>query len=230
MLWAARSVGTSVKIGLFKREKGNARVVAGEIAPDAWRKIIDKADANPNLKGVEVLAGPWILLDNDAIDEFFIWDPSAQAVSSEGEKRTGKYVLRDANDIWRIHPLFERLKRYLDEQKAGITETVKWKVWIKRFGLPTERHFYLGDNPQVTCIEHFHNRGPFQGATHYGDNSKVHATKTEDWSAILSYRGLCYELTPETIGKILEFPEVEFAPVRERPKEFELLPAATTAA
>ena len=141
----SRTVELDTKWELFVAERGWPRILAGEICPESWGSIIEKAAQNPHLKGFDVIAGPWILIEDSIID-----NPSLFRYDMETRKHV---LLNPEENIWKIHPLFRCLYSDILACEKEPSRQPRVNVWVKRLGLPKERHFYLGEIPRLTCID-----------------------------------------------------------------------------
>ena len=189
-----------------KISSGCAYFMAGEISPGVWKRILGRIKANDNIDCIKVMAGPWILLEDEKFYSYVKFNP-----------KKGKSTVA-AEDFWKLHPLFERLKRDIDFRKNHPKAPEKFGVYIRKVAFKNERHFYYDD--KNTYIEYIHKRGPFQGATFYEGDMDVRQKKVDDWNNIMD-EGWCLKITEDNIEKILEIETLEFCPLSERPTKIE---------
>ncbi len=207
-------LGLRLRRKLVRVAEGQAYCLAGEISPEDWSIMTAFVRNNANLKTLNVIAGPWMLVDSVG-EDLLKWNPEAG--------REGKFVPDSEESLWQLHPLFREVrKEFPQDDPAKDPTDNKIRVWIKAEALPCERHFFVADKPDTVYIEYYHGRGKFQGGKIHRDLKVVWA-KRKDWLAIRD-GGLCTELTPGNVQKLLRTDTIEFSPMSGRPPVFFDLP------
>lgn len=174
-----------------KLERNLIRTHAGEMNPTFYRKMLKNLKRRKNLK-MEIVAGPWMLVENDDWDKYF-------------DDNTMK--IKDARNYLDIHPVFRLLK----------SNPEKISVWIKKEPLPNERHFCVGTESKSVYVELYHGRGPARGGDYFNNDPEISDAKQREFRVLRDDGSKCEKLTKENFTEILSGETIGFCPLKWRP-------------